>query len=127
MPKMDDILPILRNKYKQMDYLMAYTKEMEKAVLINDADGLGTVLNMRQETMERINLLNADVSAVLAGMDQKEQDTARQLLNTEGEPPAFDSQLESDIYNTNRMTLGLLQKIVDLDKDINSKVNKEGG
>ena len=105
-----------------MDALMSFTKEMEKIVDMNDPEGLGAILNMRQGTMDRIDSLNKEISRILSGMEPEEKNKVKRLLESKGEPVELDGELESEIFNTNRTTLALLAKIVELDNAINKKV-----
>jgi len=125
MQQLSDILSILKDKHKQMDQLMSFTKEMEKMVDMNDPEGLGTVLNMRQKTIDYIDKLNGDISKALSGLDKEQKDKIKQILESKGEPVEFENELQADIFNTNRMTLSLLQRVVDLDAAVSKKVKKE--
>lgn len=119
------ILSILKNKYKLMDNLMVFTRELEKAAAKNDMESIGTVLSMRRETMEKIDNLNSEISRELVGMEKPNKEKIKRILESKGEPVEPEGQLEREIADTNRMTLSLLEKIVILDKEINDKINKE--
>ena len=123
-PKTSEILSLLKDKYKQMDNLMTFTKEMEKAAGINDLEALRTVLAMRQEAMDKIDSISKDVGKILGEMDPPDRDRMKQILNQTGEPMKFNDQLENNISDTNRLTYQLLQKIIDLDKTINQRIQK---
>ena len=125
MQQTDEILSLLREKYKQVDYLMSYTKEMEKIAGMDDPEGFGAVLAMRQTTMDRIDQLNVNISKVLAGMDGKSKEKIKRILESKAEPAELGDQLETDIFNTNRITMQLLQRVADLDSDVNKKVRRE--
>ena len=124
---MNLVLSGLQSRHKQMDNLMALTKEMGKAIELNDLESLGAVLSMRQETMGRIDDINTEVMNRISGLDQPGRDKMKRVLKQEAGPEDLDNPLEAGIFDTNRMTMLLLQKIIDLDGAINDKISKRGG
>ncbi|MCL1982330.1 MAG: hypothetical protein FWG53_04460 [Clostridiales bacterium] len=124
MSKMDQVLTGLRGRHKQMDNLMALTKEMGNALEFNDLESLGAVLSMRQETMAKIDSANTEVFDVIKSLDQPYRDKMKKVLKQEAEPSELENPLEAGIFDTNRMTFLLLQKIIDLDGAINERVTK---
>ena len=123
--KLNDILSILNEKHKNMENLMVFTKEMDKVVAANDLESLGAVLSMRKESMDKIDALNADVSKILAGMDQPDMERAKNILAPDADPAIPGNRVETDILETNRMTRALLKKIIDLDKEINDRIKRD--
>jgi len=121
---MEQILVLLKEKHKQIDNLMTLTKEMEKVIDRNDLESLGAVLSMRQDSMDRVDKLNDEVREKINGMDQPSQERVIKLLRRAEEPIAFDGSLETEIFETNRMTMSLLQRIIELDEAINKKVQQ---
>ena len=123
--KLNDILSILNEKHKNMENLMVFTKEMDKVVAANDLESLGAVLSMRKESMDKIDALNADISKILAGMDQPDMERAKNILAPDADPAIPGNRVETDILETNRMTRALLKKIIDLDKEINDRIKRD--
>jgi len=121
---MDELLSLLKEKYRQMDNLMAFTKEMEKVISTNDLGALGAVLKMRRETMDRLDALNADISNAIEAMSPDSGGRARQLLGQSDEDAQPENTLETNIYDTNRITLQLLQRVITLDEAINKKIHR---
>lgn len=122
LAKLNDILFILKEKHKNMENLMVFTREMEKVVAANDLESLGAVLSMRQESMDKIDALNADVAKTLAGIGEPYNDKVKKILKSREGPIQFDNPLEKHIFDTNRMTLSLLKKIIALDGEINNRI-----
>jgi len=122
---MDKILEVLKNRHKQVDNLMALTKEMEKSIVANDMDSLGAILSMRKKSMDNIDGLNLEIRAAIEGLEQEDKDKVRQILDVERESTIFSNPLEANIYETNKATLSLVQKVIALDKEINEKM--QGG
>ena len=122
--KMNQILTNLKDRHRQLDNLMALTKEMEKAIETNDLESLGQILSMRQTSMDRIDSLNLDIKNKLESMDKADEERTRQILDADREPGPFNDQLETDIYKTNKMTLALVQKVIELDQAVNEKIQK---
>jgi len=122
--KMERLLSILKEKHKQVDGLMTLTKDMENVIERNDMESLGAVLSMRQESMDRIDKLIGDTKESLVGMEPEIREKAIKLLTPSDEPLALYEPLETNIFETNRMTLALLKKIIDLDESINKKVQR---
>jgi len=122
---MDKILETLKNRHKQVDNLMALTKEMEKSIVANDMDSLGAILSMRKKSMDNIDGLNLEIRDAIEGLEQEDKDKVRQILDVESESTIFSNPLEANIYETNKATLSLVQKVIALDKEINEKM--QGG
>ena len=102
-----------------MDNLMALTKEMGSVIETNDLESLGAVLSMRQETMERIDNIHTEIVNTVKSLDKPDMDRLKQLLQQKDDPPVNrDDPHESGIFDTNRMTLLLLKKIIELDGTI---------
>jgi predicted nucleic acid-binding Zn-ribbon protein len=123
---MDKILEILKNRHKQADNLMAFTKEIEKAIDANDVEALGAILSMRQTSMDHIDAFNLEIRDTLDSLNEADKEKARQILDMEREQAAFENPLESNIYETNKATISLVQKVISLDKEINEKLRKGG-
>jgi hypothetical protein len=123
-PVIEQILAILKEKHKQIDNLMTLTKEMEKVIDMNDAESLGAVLSMRQESMDRVDKMTAELREKLSEMDPLTKEKVIKLLTPAEEPLALYDPVETSIFETNRMTFTLLKKIIELDKAINKKVQQ---
>jgi len=123
--KKKQILSTLKTKYRLMDNLMVFTKEMGKVVEINDLESLGAVLIMRRETMEKIDYQNSEISKVLSEMDQADKDKIKRVLESKCGPEELEGPPEKDMYDTNKATLALLEKIVILDEEINTRIRQQ--
>ena len=121
---LEQILSILKEKHKQMDNLMTLTKELERVMVTGDPESFGAVLNMRQASMETIDQHNEEVRQVLLEMEEKSREKIKMILGPElPENITFrDCPIESGIFETNKMTLALLRKIIALDDEINKKM-----
>ena len=123
--KKRQILSTLKAKYRLVDNLMVFTKEMGKVVEINDLESLGAVLIMRRETMEKIDYQNSEISKVLNEMDQSDKEKIKRILESKCGPEEIEEPLEKDMYDTNKATLALLEKIVILDEEINTRIRQQ--
>jgi len=123
-PFMEEILTVLKEKHKQMDNLMTFTKELEKVLGTGDPESFGRVLSMRQGSMTAIDTLNEEIKKILARMELPSGEKIKMLLEPEPLEELIDPNcpLENGIMDTNRMTLSLLNKIVKLDEEINKKI-----
>ena len=122
--KMNQILDNLKGRHKQVDNLMSLTREMAKVIEINDLESLGAVLSMRQKSMDIIDGFNSDIKNIIESLAQPEKDKVRQILDTDGAPVEFANHTEIDISKTNKMTLALVQKVIELDRALNQKIQK---
>ena len=109
-----------------MDNLMALTKDMEKAIVANDLDTLGAILTMRQKSMDQIDAFNLDIRKTLKGMKKAEREKAVAVLDAEREPEKFNNPLEANIYEANKATLSLVQKVIRLDQALNQRMQGGG-
>ena len=115
--KMEQILSILKEKHKLVDNLMTLTKEMEKVIDREDFESLSAVLSMRQDSMDRIDKLIGSMEPLL-------NEETRTLLEPAEGPLSHYGPLETNIFETNRMTRALLKKVIELDEAINKKVQQ---
>jgi len=120
----EQILSLLKEKHKQIDNLMTLTKEMEKVIDRNDLGSLSAVLSMRQDSMDRVDKLNEGVRDNLEKTESGERERIIALLEPNGALGAQSDQTETGIFETNRMTLSLLKRIIDLDEAINKKIRQ---
>jgi len=120
--KLEQILSALKEKHKQIDNLLTLTKELEKVLETGDPESFGAVLSMRQGSMNATDKLNAEITGILAKADDHFRAKVLSLLEAKDEHIGFDDAIEKGIFETNRMTISLLQKIVKLDDEINKKV-----
>jgi len=123
-PIMEQLLSVLREKHKNMDNIMVFTKEMEKAIEANDLDSLGAVLTMRQDAMDKVDKLLAEQKEIIEKIDQPERGKIKLLLEPTDERPAIDDPLEAAISDTNRAAFLLLKKIIALDENINKRMKQ---
>jgi len=107
-----------------MENLMSLTKEMEKVISVNDLESLSMVLNMRQEAMDRVDKINKEIDKTVSSLEPPYRDKIKQLLHQTGQPVQLDNPLETNIFDTNKITLQLLKKIVDLDQAVNDRIHK---
>jgi len=122
--KMEHILSILREKNKLMDNLMAFTKEMEKAIDANDLESLGKVLSMRQESMDKLDMFSEEIKEILSGEGKIFSDNIQSLLDPAVERIKLEDPLEIDIFETNKMAFVTLKKIIALDETINKRMKQ---
>ena len=124
--KLTEILSKLKERYRQADNLMVMTKDMEKAVSMNDLESLEIVLNMRQKTMEQIDQLNREITETAEGLSKPVKKRVKQLLRQVGDPKRLDDPLETEIFEMNQSTARLIQKVIDLDEAVNKRFQREG-
>ena len=122
--KMEQILSILREKNKQMDNLMVFTKEMENAIEANDLETLGTVLSIRQESMDKVDRLPDELRGIIEAASQPFRERVKELLEPADERIDFGDPLETAISDTNRLVFMMLKKIMALDEAINKKMKQ---
>jgi hypothetical protein len=127
MSEMNQILTSLKDRYKQMENLMASTKEMEKVIFVNDLESLGIVLNMRQEAMDKIDDINTVIQKTVLSLETSYRDRVKEILNNRSETMQLDNPLETNIFDTNRITRQLLKRIIDLDQVVNERMHKKTG
>jgi len=120
----NQILVCLKDRHKQFDDLMTLTKEMDNSISSNDLDLLGAIISMRQTSMDRIDGLNLEIKNIIDCMESDEQVKVKTLLDAYAEQAMFESQVESDIHNTNQMTLLLVKKVIEVDRLLNQKIKK---
>ena len=119
---LDMLLSGLMDRHRQMDNLMALTKEMGSVIEMNDLDSLGAVLSMRQKTMEKVDDIHMMVVKTIKRMDPMQRDKLKLIMKQEIEAGSLDDPVETGIFNTNRTTLLLLQSIIELDDAINKRI-----
>jgi hypothetical protein len=96
---------------------------MEKVIGINDPESLGAVLSMRQRTMDMIDDLNLEVAKILANMDNPYKDKTKLILSPTGDATlTLNNPLETNIFDTNKRILMLLQRIINLDDAIKKRL-----
>ena len=122
--KSNQVLLKLKDKHKQMDSLMAFTKEISNVFDTNNLEPLGTVLAKRQEVMDKIDKINLDVKRLISGMTPQYGARMKKILAPKANITKFNTPLEKNIFDTNKMTLAQLQKIIVLDKEANKKMKK---
>ena len=121
---LEQILSALKEKHKQTDNLMTLTKELERVMETNDPESFGAVLSMRHTSMAEIDRLNDEVRIILEGMEQASREKIIMILSPELPEGILtrECQVESEIFETNRMTMSILRRMVELDEKINKRI-----
>ena len=123
---LEQILSVLKDKHKEMDKLMTLTKELEKVMETGDPESFGAVLGMREVSMETIDRHNEEVRKILDNLEDNSREKIKMILGPElPENISFrECTIESGIFETNKMTLSILRKIIALDDKINIRIKK---
>ena len=124
MEILNQILHNLRAKYDRINQLHNLTKEMEKALGYNDAPSFGALLDMRQKQMEAIDELDRQNKKLIAKLPEALQSRMRRILTPKGEPLRLNNPLETNIFDTNRRGLLLLQKVAALNDSVFQKMQR---
>ena len=122
--KLEDILGGFKERHRQLDTLVTFTKDMEGAIEKNDFESLGTILTMRRKSMDRIDAINTEIAGVIDRMDEGARERVRHILNSESSVTSFESPVEEEVFKMNRTTLAAVHKLVALDKKLNEKIRK---
>lgn len=122
------ILDNLKIKYRYMDNIMSFTKEMEKAILANDAVLLGSILEMRGDVMVQADKLDTENKEIVAHLPSPMRERIGNIIlpKKEAEPITLDNPLETNIYDTNKRIAMLLSKIIKLDTEVNKRLSNRG-
>lgn len=122
------ILENLKMKYKYVDNIMNLTKDMERAMMANDSGAFGSILDMRGDVMILVDQLDQSNLEIAHHLPKPLKDRIMPILTPStgkaGEALVLDNALETNIYDTNKRTVGLLSKVIKLDTEINQKLKK---
>lgn len=124
MEILNQILHILREKYDKINQLHNLTKEMEKALNYDDAPSFGALLDMRQKQMDAIDELGRQNRQLIAKLPEALQSRVKKILAPNGEPLRLNNPLETNIFDTNRRGLLLLQKVAALNDSVFQKMQR---
>ena len=122
--KLEDILGGFKDRHRQLDTLVTFTKDMEEAIEKNDLESLGTILTMRRKSMDRIDAINMEIAGKLDRMDEDARERVKHILDSESGVASFESPLEEEVFKLNRTTLAAAHKLVALDKKLNEKIRR---
>ncbi|MEA4987084.1 MAG: hypothetical protein VB095_03420 [Anaerovorax sp.] len=125
MDNMNQILSILQKKYRRMDMILTITKELEKVVASGDETSLGIILETRQKEMDEIDQLDRDLKSIQGNMSPILQQKMNQILKpVSGEAIRLQNPLETNIFDTNKRIIKLVEKIINLDTVIRNKMKR---
>ena len=124
MEILNQILHNLRGKYDRINQLHNLTKEMEKALSYNDSASFGTLLDMRKKQMDAIDELDRQNRKLIAQLPEALQSRVKKILAPKGEPLRLDNPLETNIFDTNRRGILLLQKVAALNDSVFQKMQR---
>jgi hypothetical protein len=118
------ILENLKVKYRYLDNIMNLTKDMEKAILSNDAVSLGAILDMRGNVMAVVDKLDAENKDIVSHLPSPVKERMESVIVPQKEvgPITLDNPLETNIYDTNKRIGTLLSKIIKLDSELNKRL-----
>lgn len=121
------ILDNLKVKYRHMDNIMNLTKDMEQAMISNDAVTFGALLDMRGNVMEAVDKLDSDNKEIVSHLPSPLRERIAGIImpKKEAEQLTLDNPLETNIYDTNKRISAQLAKIIKLDTSINQKVSRQ--
>ncbi|MGP1569396.1 MAG: hypothetical protein ACTTH0_00500 [Eubacteriales bacterium] len=123
------ILDNLKKKYKYMDSIFTFTKDMQKAFELEDAVSFEKILDMRGDAMVLVSKLDEENLEIIQKLPVALADKMRAILfpkkygNGNVDALKLANPLETNIYDTNKQIGQLLVKIVKLDTEISAKVN----
>lgn len=123
MNGMNLILVDLQKKYRRMDMILTFTKELEQIIASGDETSLRLVLEMRQKEMDVIDQLDREIQNRLSMMSPVLKAKMRKILKpTSGNSIKLENPLETNIFDTNKRILKLVGRIVNLDTTIHDKI-----
>lgn len=122
MEILNQILSNLRVRYDKINQLMNLTKELDAASKGEDPVSFGMILDMRQKVMDFVDELDKENNRLIARLPDHSQKKIKTLLAPSGEPVRLENPLESDIFDTNKRTLLLVQRVAALDDTILKKI-----
>lgn len=108
-----------------MDMILTITKELEKVVASGDETSLGIILETRQKEMDEIDQLDRDLKSIQGNMSPILQQKMNQILKpVSGEAIRLQNPLETNIFDTNKRIIKLVEKIINLDTVIRNKMKR---
>ncbi|WP_324824508.1 hypothetical protein [Sinanaerobacter sp. ZZT-01] len=126
MDGMNQILSILQKKYRRMDMILTITKELEQVVSTGDETSLGIILETRQNEMNGIDQLDRELKGIKENMPLPLQQKINQMLHpASGETVRLENPLETNIFDTNKRIIRLVEKIIDLDRVIRDRMKRK--
>jgi len=121
LSKMSQILSLLRDRYKLVESLMSTTKEMEKAVALNDMDSLGMILSMREDAMARVDQARQEIADIAETLEGQYLEKIRRMLYQGDEEVPLENPMDEEIFNVNKQTKNAMKKLIELDVSVNER------
>lgn len=126
MAVMMKILDNLREKYKYYNEIYNLTKELEKVIQMNDEYSLASVLDMRERVMVKVDALDMENFKFIDQLPVPLEKKVRGILypkEKSKETLKLDNPLETDLFDTNKSNIALLNRTITLDKKLNAQMN----
>lgn len=122
------ILENLKKKYKYMDSIYNYTKDMDEAFKAEDGRSFEKILDMRGDVMVMVSKLDEENMEIIKRLPQPLSQKMQSILFPKKSGAVatnlqLDNPLETNIYDTHKQIAQLLVKIVKLDTEVTAKVN----
>ncbi len=122
------ILDNLKKKYKYVDSIFTFTKDMQKVFELQDAVSFERLLDMRGDAMVMASKIDEANLEIIDKLPKPLSDKMRGVLfpGKQGvniESIKLSNPLETNIYDTNKQIGQLLAKIVRLDSEVSARVN----
>lgn len=123
------ILDNLKKKYKHLDSIYTFTKDMQKAFEMQDAASFERILDMRGDAMVMASKVDEANLEIIEKLPKPLAEKMRAILfpkkygNANVDSLKLTNPLETNIYDTNKQIGQLLVKIVRLDTEVSTKVN----
>lgn len=122
MEILSQILSNLRVRYDKINQLMNLTKELDAVSKNGDTVSVGMILDMRQKVMDLVDDIDRENRRLIGKLPDPLRTKIRSLLAPKGEPVRLENPMESDIFDTNKRTLLLAQRVAALDDSILQRI-----
>ena len=109
MEILNQILFNLQAKYGKINQLMDLTKELDKAACAKDTVSFGMVLDMRQKVMDAVDHIDVENRKLIARLPANTQDRIKSILVPGNDPVRLENPLETNIFDTNKRNILLVQ------------------